>query len=144
LDSINSILILDLLARLVTSKKGLKRKHEETQGTVSPHQISKPEKVPDDEDNEEHNESSSDSADYNDESEFEGFSDPDMTPDVTEPASVPTIHATSKYIPPSARKLQALEQSDTADDPRLKKQAQGIVNRYFLSNFLTDNQSFRD
>ena len=63
------------------------------------------------------------------ESEFEGFSSPLDSPEVSKPAPQPVVPQ-GKYIPPAARKAQSTTLSSQSDDPRLKKQIQGLINRY--------------
>ena len=70
----------------------------------------------------------SDDAEDTDESEFQGFSDTSHAPPSPEPLSA----SYGKYIPPAARKSQTNVLPAKKEDPRLRKQIQGILNRYFL------------
>jgi hypothetical protein len=71
-----------------------------------------------------------DDDDDDEESEFEGFSD---TPESVEKESPYLPAPTGKYIPPAARKANPPSLPAQQEDPRLKKQIQGILNRYPLS-----------
>jgi hypothetical protein len=62
------------------------------------------------------------------ESEFEGFSDRSDSPEVSKPEPQP-VAPQGKYIPPAARKAQSTALPSQSDDPRLKKQIQGLINR---------------
>lgn len=62
------------------------------------------------------------------ESEFEGFRHRPDSPEVSKPEPQP-VAPQGKYIPPAARKAQSTTLPSQSDDPRLKKQIQGSINR---------------
>jgi len=76
--------------------------------------------------------SSDQSASDSNESEFQGFGDDseDIETDGALPQSAVPVE---KYIPPAARK--AMTQVSAADeDPKLRKQVQGLLNRYDITS----------
>ena len=74
-------------------------------------------------------ESTSYQEDDSDESEFKGFGASSEDDGVTESSSKPPPVPAGKYIPPAARKGMA-QVSSAGEDPRLRKQVQGLFNRY--------------
>ena len=124
----------DLLDRIVPSKFGGKRKKERDLKTARKYRIATPEAEEEKEEDGEFNSPSDEegeintpSDDHDDESEFQGFSD---ASDITKPSSTSTVSRLGNYVPPAARKTPAPLLSESEEDPRLRKQVQGILNRY--------------
>jgi hypothetical protein len=63
---------------------------------------------------------------FQEESEFEGFSETSESPNQPSQLYVAT---SGKYIPPAARKSQQTLLPAQQEDPKLRKQIQGVLNR---------------
>jgi hypothetical protein len=125
-----------LLDGIGTSKRGTKRKADSETSKPTKYRIAQTDET------EETEEDASDSEgdDDDEESEFEGFSDIPEPP-VKESPYLPA--PTGKYVPPAARKANPPSLPAQQEDPRLKKQIQGILNRYTVSlssNIVCPNQ----
>jgi hypothetical protein len=121
-----------LLDGIGTSKRGAKRKADSETSKPAKYRIAQTDETED--------ASNSEGDDDDEESEFEGFSDATKPP-VKESPYLPA--PTGKYIPPAARKANPPSLPTQQEDPRLKKQIQGILNRYTLSlssNLVCPNQ----
>lgn len=70
--------------------------------------------------------------DVTEESEFKGFSDNIEA----SPSPVPPTVVSGKYIPPAASKPDTPALPTKEEDPRLRKQVQGLLNRCLLKYIL--------
>jgi hypothetical protein len=117
-------LIEGLLEGLESFKRGTKRKADSETTKPTKYRIAQTDDTVDDEES-----SEDDSNIFDDASEFEGFSD---ASEAVQQKSAPLVTPTGKYIPPAARKANPPSLPDQAQDPRLHKQIQGMLNRYFF------------
>jgi hypothetical protein len=76
--------------------------------------------------------SSDQTAGDSDESEFEGFGE-DSEGVETDEASPQSVIPLGKYIPPAVRKAM-MQESAPEQDPKLRKQVQGLLNRYDITS----------
>jgi hypothetical protein len=123
-----SFLTLDLLDGILEPTTGQKRKNGFDDGrSASKFRIAEEDSEEDEDELEDESESSgeSDEDDLEEESEFKGFSDSsESEPETAKASDTPS----GRYVPPAARKEQPTLPTHE-EDPRLRKQIQGMLNR---------------